>query len=156
MKHVDTETSIAISRRRLLQSLTAAAIGAPFAATAFGQGRCRDGFETQGCPLPVDRATAPIAPVFAPTGWKTVALDHIAYRMADPQKEAAFYVALMGWKVRSDDGSQVVMDIGDWGSAIFKKDAAQKTTVVDRFCFAIEPWRANSEADVLRNGGHEP
>src|SRR5262245_20140437 len=156
MKRIDTEISIAISRRRLLQSLTTAAVGAPFAATAFGQGRCRDGFETQGCPLPVDRATAPIAPVFAATGWKTVALDHIAYRMADPQKEAAFYVALMGWKVRSDDGSQVVMDIGNWGSAIFKKDAAQKTTVVDRFCFAIEPWNGKTVEAELRKRGLEP
>ena len=26
-------------------------------------------------------ATAPITPVFAPTGWKTLALDHITFEM---------------------------------------------------------------------------
>src|SRR5678816_1329654 len=26
-----------------------------------------------------------------------------------------FYAALMGWKVRSNDGKEIYMDIGDWG-----------------------------------------
>ncbi len=68
-----------------------------------------------GCPLTAEAATAPIKPVFAPTGWKTVALDHITFRMADYRKEAAFYIALMGWKLRSDDGKQAVLDIGALG-----------------------------------------
>src|SRR5437867_2286516 len=97
---------VAISRRALLRTLGAAALGTPFAASAFGQGRCRDGYGTPQCPLSADVATARIPPVFAPTGWKTVALDHVAFQMADYQKEAAFYVALMGWKLRSDDGRQ--------------------------------------------------
>ena len=64
--------------------------------------------------------TADITPVFEPTGWKTVALDHLTFRAADYRKEAAFYIALMGWKLRSDDGKQAVLDMGDWGSAIFR------------------------------------
>jgi len=67
------------------------------AATAFGQGRCRDGYVTPGCPLTRELATAPIKPVFAPTGWKTVALDHITFLTPDYRKEAAFYIALIGW-----------------------------------------------------------
>src|SRR5580692_6560371 len=94
------------SRRKLVRALGVTAAGALFVASAFGQGRCRDGYETRGCPLTAEVATAPIKPVFAPTGWKTVALDHIAFRMPDYQKEAAFYIALMGWKFRSDDGKQ--------------------------------------------------
>jgi hypothetical protein len=31
------------------------------------------------------------------------------------RKEAAFYMALMGWKLRRDDGKQAVLDIGGWG-----------------------------------------
>ena len=51
-------------------------------------------------------------------------LDHITFRVADYKKEAAFYIALMGWTLRSDDGKQAVLDIGDWGTVIFKQAPA--------------------------------
>ena len=124
--------------------------------SAFGQGRCRDGFESAGCPLTVEVATAPIQPVFAPTGWKTVALDRITYRMADYKREAAFYVALMGWKLRSDDGKEAVLDMGDFGSAVFQQDAEAKTTVVTGYGFAIEPWNAKTVEEELRKRGLSP
>src|SRR6185436_8975466 len=57
----------------------------------------------------------PLKPPFEPTGWKTVLLDHFNMQVVDPEKEAAFYAALMGWKVRSNDGKEIYMDIGDWG-----------------------------------------
>jgi len=47
-------------------------------------------------------ATAPITPLFEPTGWKTVGLDHLTFEVADYRKEAPFYAALMGWTLRSD------------------------------------------------------
>jgi catechol 2,3-dioxygenase-like lactoylglutathione lyase family enzyme len=142
-----------ISRRKLLCALGTAAAGAPVASSLFGQGRCRDGYGTRGCPLTAELATAPIQPVFAPTGWKTVALDHITFQMADYRKEAAFYIALMGWKLRSDDGKQAVLDIGDWGSAIFKQAPEQQRAVVENFCFVIEPWTAkNVEAELRKRG----
>src|SRR5471030_3165175 len=102
-----------LSRRRLLQALGVAAVCAPLSALA--QGRCMLTFGTPAC------NTTDVTPIFAPTGWKTVALDHITFRAADYRKEAAFYIALMGWKLRSDDGTQAVLDMGDWGSAIFKQ-----------------------------------
>ena len=80
-----------------------------------GSGALHDDLRIPAC------NTTDIPPVFAATGWKTVALDHIAFQVADPKKEAAFYVALMGWKVRSDDGTRVVMDIGDWGTVVFRQ-----------------------------------
>src|SRR5207244_9533586 len=162
-----------ISRRRLLQALGTAAVTAPFADAAFAQGRCRDGYGTQNCPLSAEVATSPIAPVFASTGWKTVALDHIAFRVADYKKEAAFYAALMGWKLRADDGKQAVMDVGDWGSVIFKQAApdafdtaananaargrgrggAPVTAIVDSFCFVIDRWdRAQVEQELRKRG----
>ena len=87
----------AISRRKLLQTLGIAA-GVPLAAvlrpslTALGQGGCRDGYgQAQGrCTLSMETATAPIKPIFAPTGWKTVALENIVFDVADYKKEAAF------------------------------------------------------------------
>src|SRR6516164_2052890 len=87
-----------ISDRVVLRIMGIAAALVVSATVAFGQGKCRDGYGTQSCPLSADVATAPIKPVFAPTGWKTLALDHITLEMPDYHKEAAFYVALMGWK----------------------------------------------------------
>ena len=158
-----------VSRRQLLYSLGLAAAAAPFANLAFGQGRCRDGYETSGCPLTKDRATAAISPVFAPTGWKTVALDHVAFRVADHHKEAAFYAALMGWTLRDVDDTKAVMDIGNWGSAIFRSAATPPAAApatgggrgrggnanasVEAFCFVIDPWNAKTvEAELKKRG----
>jgi catechol 2,3-dioxygenase-like lactoylglutathione lyase family enzyme len=153
-----------ISRRRLLQALGAAAFGAS-PLSAFAQGRCMRAFGTPAC------NTTPIASVFEPTGWKTTSLDHLTFRVADYQKEAAFYIALMGWTLRSDDGNQAVLDIGDWGSVILKQAApgtmdeagaggggrgGPVRAVVESFCFAIEPWNATKVEAELRKRGLSP
>jgi catechol 2,3-dioxygenase-like lactoylglutathione lyase family enzyme len=117
-----------LSRRALLRTVGAAAVGAPLSALA--QGRCMTTFGSPSC------NTADVAPPFGPTGWKTVALDHVTFNMADYRKEAAFYIALMGWSLRSDDGAQAVLDIGDWGSALFKKGDGK--TTVESFSFVVE------------------
>ena len=112
---------------KLLKSFGMMACVVSFVAPAFGQGKCRDGYGTPICPLTAEVATAPIHPAFAPTGWTTVALDHITFRAADYRKEAAFYIALMGWRLRSDDGQQAILDIGSWGSVIFKQAPGEQT-----------------------------
>jgi catechol 2,3-dioxygenase-like lactoylglutathione lyase family enzyme len=164
-----------ISRRRLLQALGTAAMGSAFTDAAYGQGRCRDGYGTVNCPLTSELATKPIAPVFAPTGWQTVALDHVTFRVADYRAEAAFYIALMGWTLRDDDGASAVLDIGNWGSCIFKqartaafatatsgitgrsgRSGPPVTAIVDSFCFAIEPWNARTVEAELRQRGLDP
>ena len=124
-----------------------------FSAAAFGQGRCRDGYGTPACPLSAKLATAPIAPVFVSTGWRTVALDHILFLVPDHSKEAAFYVALMGWKLRSDDGKQAILDIGNWGSAIFKQAPERQKATVESICWVIEPWNAKTVESELRKRG---
>jgi catechol 2,3-dioxygenase-like lactoylglutathione lyase family enzyme len=101
-------------------------------------------------------ATAPINPAFAPTGWKTVALDHITFEMPDYRKEAAFYVALMGWKLRGDDGKQATLDIGEWGSAIFQEAPQRQSAVVKSFCFVIEPWDGKTVKAELTKRGLSP
>ena len=99
-----------ISRRHLLQALGIAAVGMPLA-RAFGQGQCagRDRDTTAMC------NHTPMKPPFEPTGWRTVLLDHFDMQVTDPEREAAFYTALLGWKVRTNDESGIYMDIGDWG-----------------------------------------
>ncbi len=108
--------------------------------------------------------TTDIPPVFAPTGWRTVALDHIAFEVADYKKEAAFYVAVMGWTLRRDDGTQAVLDLGDWGTVVFKQAQARAASpassapqaVVTSFGFAIEPWNAKAVEAELRKRGLAP
>jgi catechol 2,3-dioxygenase-like lactoylglutathione lyase family enzyme len=99
-----------ISRRQLLQALGVAAVGMPLA-RALGQGQCagRDRDTTAAC------NHTPMKPPFEPTGWRTVLLDHFDMQVTDPEREAAFYAALLGWKVRSNDDKGISMDIGDWG-----------------------------------------
>jgi catechol 2,3-dioxygenase-like lactoylglutathione lyase family enzyme len=145
------------TRRDMLRTLGASAAGAPFAASLFGQGRCKNGYNTEACPMTKEVATAPIKPLFASTGWKTVALEHISFQVPDYRKEAAFYIALMGWKLRSDDGKQAVLDIGNWGSAIFEAAPPEQTSVlVDGFGFAIAPWNAKKVEAELRKRDLNP
>jgi catechol 2,3-dioxygenase-like lactoylglutathione lyase family enzyme len=144
--------------------LSAAAVATPLTATA--QGRCIRAYGTPAC------NTDSIPPVFAKTGWRTTGLDHIAFRVADAKKEAAFYVALMGWNVRSDDGTRIVMDMGDWGTAVFRQVSADSfparagggaranavpvRAVVEGFGFDIEPWNAKTVEAELRKRGLNP
>ena len=106
-----------VSRRQLLYAL---GLGAGFAAlpkhaSLLAQGQC--GGARAGTP---ECDTTPGKAPFESTGWKTVRLNHFSIQVADYGKEAAYYAALMNWKVRSDDGKQAVLDIGDWGGAIIR------------------------------------
>jgi catechol 2,3-dioxygenase-like lactoylglutathione lyase family enzyme len=102
-----------LSRRQLLQALGLAVVIRPAAALA--QGQCGGARAS----LPECDATPAKLP-FEATGWKTVLLDHLSCQVADYPKEAAYYAALMNWKIRSDDGKQAVLDIGDWGGLILR------------------------------------
>jgi hypothetical protein len=99
-----------ISRRHLFQALGLAAVAMPLA-RVFGQGQCagRAADSSAAC------NKTPFKAPFEPTGWKTVLLDHFNMQVTDPEREAAFYAAFLGWKVRSNDGNEIYMDIGDWG-----------------------------------------
>ena len=77
------------AKRIFAATFIAAIIGG--ASTASAQGRCIRAYGTPAC------NTDPIKPVFERTGWRTTGLDRITFRVAEPQKEAAFYAALMGW-----------------------------------------------------------
>src|SRR3989449_3035220 len=102
-----------LSRRQLLQALGVAIALRP--ASAFAQGQCGGARAS----LPECDPTPAKLP-FEPTGWKTVLLDHFSCQVADYLKEAAYYAALMNWKIRSDDGKQAVLDIGDWGGLVLR------------------------------------
>ena len=102
-----------LTRRALLTALGIAGAIRPL--SAFAQGQC--GGARAGTP---ECDPTPAKLPFAPTGWKTVLLDHLSCQAADYPKEAAYYAALMNWKIRSDDGKQAVLDIGDWGGLVIR------------------------------------
>jgi len=167
----DNNTDALISRRSLLRSLGIVIAGAPFAAVplteAIAQGRCRLKLGSVGCD------TTAIKPLFGSTGWKTTSLDHVTIRVADYKKEAAFYSALMGWTLRSDNGQQAVMDFGTLGSVVLKQmppapavdtsggrgggaggaRGAPSRASVEGVCWGIAPWDAKKvQAELTKRG----
>ena len=162
-----------LSRRQLLKTLGLAVAIRP--ASAFAQGQC--GGARAGTP---DCDTTPAKLPFEPTGWKTVLLDHFSCQVADYPKEAAYYTTLMNWKIRSDDGKQAVLDIGDWAVSFFaagyeappapppsdtpprrrpwrsRRPRPPRNAVFDSFCWGIEPWDAKHGEAELRKRGLTP
>ncbi len=163
---------LALTRRNLLGTLGAAAGTAALAPAAFGQGGCRDGYNQTGanarCPLSMEAATAPIKEVFESTGWQTTAIESFTVDVVDYKKEAAFYAALMGWKLREDDGKQAIMDVGDWGNCILRAapagsmgpargpNAQAPRAQVKSFAWVIDKWDAKTVAAELSKRGMTP
>ena len=160
-----------LSRRSLLGSLGAAAGTAAFANAAFAQGGCRDGYgqaAASRCPLTMEAATAPIKEVFDSTGWKTTALESFTIDVVDYKKEAAFYTALMGWKLREDDGKQAIMDVGNWGNCILRTagpdsfgpargaNGPAPRSAVRAFAWVIDKWDAKAVSAALSKRGMTP
>lgn len=157
-----------LSRRQLLQALGIAAAVRP--AMAFAQGSCGGA----NASLPRCNPTPAKLP-FEPTGWKTVLLDHFSMQVADYKKEAAYFAALMNWKIRSDDGAQAVLDIGDWGGLVIKggyqppasapdaaggrgggRGGAARQAAITGFCWGITPWDTRKVEAELKKRGLEP
>ena len=154
-----------ISRRHLLQAIAAAAVASPVASFAQDPAASRPA---------APRDTTPLVPPFASTGWKTVWLDHLSYRCADYRKAAAFYATLMGWKVRSDDGKEAMLDIGENAGGILIRgglsapppaaitDAGLGVSrppvqaVFDGFAWGIEPWDTDTVKAELTKRGLNP
>lgn len=154
-----------ISRRELIQALSMAALIAPVTA-ALGQ-ETPPGRRGGRAIAPED--TLPDPAPFQPTGWKTVWCDHLTYRTTDYKKAAAFYATLMGWRIRSDNGSQAVMDIADRvGNAIFTGGYQPQTPppgggrggpidgAWDNFCWGIDQWDTNKVESALKGRGLDP
>jgi len=172
-----------LTRRELFRALGLAALAVP--AASFAQGRA--GGDTTGRGGRANRAPGDTTHVPAPfdaTGWKTVWLDHITYQCTDYRKAAAFYTALMGWKLRSDDGSKAVMDIGDnVGGVIMVNgyvpppappapagDSAgggrggggrgsarpPRMAAITNFAWGIDPWNTNKVEAELKKRGLNP
>ena len=162
-----------LSRRQLLKTLGFAVAATP--AVALAKGRLGG--------APPDKTPAKLP--FARTGWKTVRLDYITCEVADHEKEAAFYNALMNWEVLSTNASESVLRIGNWGTFIIRggyhppatEVAAERQAFEQRqsripadrrqpfqpreikvtnFSWGIEPWNAKTVEAELKKRGMSP
>ena len=168
-----------MSRRQLLMAIAAAAAAVP--ATSFAQGGAqgRAGGDSAGRGgrggrgAASQRDTTPLVMPFQPTGWKTVWLDHLDYQCVDYKRAAAFYSTLMGWKVRSDDGKQATLDMGECGGIIIRGGLAAPPpaaitdsglgvsrppvqAVFDGYAWGIANWDANAVEAELKKRGLNP
>jgi catechol 2,3-dioxygenase-like lactoylglutathione lyase family enzyme len=139
-----------MSRRQLIKSLALAAAATPAAAAAQGG--------------------APPASASAGAHWKTVALDHISFAVADYKRSEAFYSGLMGWDVRNDNGTnQSTLRIGNIGEIIIRNRREPAATppatapgrppltgVINHISWGIEPWNTEAVKAELERRGLKP
>ena len=129
-----------------------------------------DGFDLQisnGNRLSKDHQTAQKAKetstaLFAPTGWKTVWIDHLSFRVSNYKQSASFYSKLLGWKETYDEGSQQELEIGDVGDIIVRggnpndprfKEHGPRKAEVDHISFGIVPWDSDQVKRELEKRG---
>jgi len=105
---------------------------------------------------------------FEPTAWKTVWLDHISFQCTNYKEAAAFYNALLGWKLGKDEGSQNECEIGDIGNIIIRRSGGgggrgaqapapaepqPRRATIDHIAFGIQPWDADAvKAELDKRG----
>lgn len=143
-----------LSRRQLIQSLALAVVAGPAAAAAT-----------------VKPAATSTTSAGAP--WRTVGLGHISFFVSDYKRSAEWYADLMGWEIRSDNGRQASLRIGDVGSIIIRNVRApgeyppgepppavpgrpRITGVIDHIAWNVEPWDTQEGEAELRRRGLSP
>ena len=86
----------------------------------------------------ISGSAAPVA-----NGFKTVALDHISYQVANYKRTRDFYADLMGMSVSNDDGThQCELHFGD-SMIIPRNRDAKASTKVDHIAYRIEAWNTD-------------
>ena len=113
-----------MSRRAFVQSLTVAAAAAVTAAPALGaEGRT----------------------------FKTLAVNHVSYGVADYARTRDFYAGLLGMKVSKDDGKQCNLGFGDSFFVVRKTRQPDNKPLVDHVAYTIDNWDAAAvEAECKR------
>lgn len=159
--------------RRDFFSVTAAALTLPasvFSQAAPPQQPARGQGQGRGQQPPA----LPLELPFEATNWKCVWLDHLDYQCADYKKAAAWYATLMGWKVRSDNGKQAVLDMGENGGNMIIRggmtapppaaitdaglgaERRKIQAMFDGFAWGIDPWDPRKIKAELEKRGLKP
>jgi catechol 2,3-dioxygenase-like lactoylglutathione lyase family enzyme len=99
------------------------------------------------------------------TGWTTVWLDHLSFRVTNYKESASFYSNLLGWKETYDEGSQQELLIGEVGDIIVRggnpndpnfgksSTATVRKAQLDHISFGISPWDTDGVKVELEKRG---
>jgi catechol-2,3-dioxygenase len=106
--------------------------------------------------------TATVASVAGPApataasgaGFKTIAVNHISYQVADYAKTRDFYADLFGMKVSQDDGSQCFLAFGD--TFLIPRNKSGNTPRVDHIAYTIANWDKDAVEVELKRRGLNP
>jgi catechol 2,3-dioxygenase-like lactoylglutathione lyase family enzyme len=81
------------------------------------------------------------SPAQAASGFKTVALDHISYQVANYKRTRDFYADLMGMTVSNDNGNnQCQLHFGDSMVIARNRRATVTQSRVDHIAYRIDDW----------------
>ena len=117
-----------MSRRALIETLTIAATAA------------------------VSTSASAAAPASAGKGFKATSINHLSFGVPDYAKARDFYVDLLGFEVKKDDGKQCYMICGD-SSIVTRKTQMEGKTYIDHVCYTIANWDGKAvEAELKRRG----
>lgn len=120
-----------ISRRQLVQNITAGIAAVSTGAVA-----------TQAS------AAAPAA-----KGFKATSINHLSFGVPDYGKARDFYVDLLGFEVKKDDGKQCYLICGDSSIVARKTQDPNGKTYIDHVCYTIANWDGKAvEAELKRRG----
>lgn len=88
-------------------------------------------------------------------GFKTVAVNHISYQVADYAKTRDFYADLMGLEVLQDTGRQCNLAFGN--TFLLPRNAREGSAVprIDHIAYTIENWNKDHVEDELRRRGYK-
>jgi|SRR5579883_1138280 catechol 2,3-dioxygenase-like lactoylglutathione lyase family enzyme len=117
-----------MNRRQLVQTIAAAAaaVGGATQATAAGK------------------------------GFKSVAVNHISYNVADYARTRDFYADLMGMTPKQDDGkNQCYMAFGETFLLPRNARGDRKPPLVDHIAYTIEGWNTEQVEDELKRRGYK-
>jgi len=102
---------------------------------------------------------------FAPTGWKTVWLDHMSFRVSNYKRSASFYTNLLGWQRTYDEGSQNELMVGEIGDVLCRggnpfvpgqearTSSGNPGASIDHISFGIAPWDVEAVRGALESRG---
>ena len=114
-----------LSRRELVASLAALAVGA---STAAG---------------------SPKAP--AKTGFQAVSINHVSVRVPDIHRTSQFYQEFFGMPLRQQSATVIILSVGDSFFGI--EQAPANTATVDHFDFGIAKFNADDVRAKLKERG---
>ena len=96
----------------------------------------------------------PVAQATPGKGFRTMAVNHISYQVADYAKTRDFYADLLGMQVKQDDGKQCFLTFGE--SFLIPRNRPSNTPRIDHIAYTIENWDKNAVETELQRRGLKP